>query len=113
MKCAKLHLQERTKARPKSEPRHGKPRRYCQKLLVDPQFEDDAKWPNTIQRYRCAVDQENYDFNGTSKAQNHHDPSDMFLSVQTLQFKVEVTGGIASVTEPLRKDWYAIGHPAR
>lgn len=49
MNCAKLHLQERSRSRPKSEPRHDKPRRYCQKRLVDPQFEEN-RWTYEAQR---------------------------------------------------------------
>ncbi|KPI91838.1 hypothetical protein RR46_08264 [Papilio xuthus] len=88
MNCAKLHLQERIRSRPKSEPRHDKPRRYCQKRLVDPQFEENNKW--TYEAERChGTEYEKSNVNRIMPSVNNHDVSDMFLTVQTLQFKGE------------------------
>ncbi|KPJ09022.1 hypothetical protein RR48_15163 [Papilio machaon] len=88
MNCAKLHLQKRSRSRPKSEPRHDKPRRYCQKRLVDPQFEENNRWTYETQRYNC-TEYEKSNVNRILPIRNHHDVSDMFLTVQTLQFKGE------------------------
>lgn len=46
MKCARLHLQERSKVKikPDSSTPIEKPRRYCQKRLVNPNHEEDPRW---------------------------------------------------------------------
>ncbi|XP_068632299.1 uncharacterized protein [Battus philenor] len=93
MRCAKLQLQERTKMKPKTESSPGKPRRYCQKLLVDPQYGDDTKWTNSIKGYQC--ESYNCDTIGVIPSNacvrtSHHESDVVFLTVQTLQFKGEL-----------------------
>ncbi|CAK1588352.1 unnamed protein product [Parnassius mnemosyne] len=91
MKCTKLHLQERIKARPTSELDRDKPRRYCQKLLVDPQFEENSRWTDALQRF-CCTETVRFDNNGTKniRTEQNTNISKMFLSVQNLQFDGDI-----------------------
>lgn len=49
MQCAKLHLQERAKSRKKII--NEKPRRFCQKRLVNPEHEEDVRWTDMFDRF--------------------------------------------------------------
>lgn len=53
MKCARLHLQQRSKGKLKLENSSlvEKPRRYCQKRLVNPEHEEDPRWMDIFDRY--------------------------------------------------------------
>lgn len=49
MKCAKLHLQERSKTK-MNKVHNEKPRRFCQKRMVDPAHEEDSRWTDVYTR---------------------------------------------------------------
>lgn len=49
MKCVKLNLQERSKIK-NIKPNPEKPRRFCQKRMVDPEHEEDPRWTEAINR---------------------------------------------------------------
>ncbi|CAG4962057.1 unnamed protein product [Parnassius apollo] len=85
MKCTKLHLQERIKARQTTEPHRDKPRRYCQKILVDAQFEENSRWTDALQRF-CCTESVSFDNSRTTHLRTEQNVNKMFLSVQNLQF---------------------------
>ncbi|KAI5641420.1 hypothetical protein NE865_06458 [Phthorimaea operculella] len=88
MKCGRVQLQERAKikirdVRPVTS---DKPRRYCQKRLVNPQHEEDPRWIDVLERFRCnepILDTTGEDINEQIDIKQQ----DLFLSVQTLKFK--------------------------
>ncbi|KAM3968394.1 uncharacterized protein ACR2FA_011536 [Aphomia sociella] len=85
MKCARLHLQERTKGKSTVPTINDKPRRYCQKRMVDPEHEEDPRWTDVLERFHCngALDRED-----TSCETNRVLNDDfLFLSVQNLKFQ--------------------------
>lgn len=53
MKCARLHLQQRSKAKSKADSPTviEKPRRYCQKRLINPEHEEDPRWIDIFERW--------------------------------------------------------------
>ncbi|KAJ2954480.1 hypothetical protein O0L34_g2759 [Tuta absoluta] len=88
MKCGRVQLQERTKIRIRDvrPVTSDKPRRYCQKRLVNPQHEEDPRWIDVFERFRCNEPT----FTKTGEHINEQDDikqQDLFLSVQTLKFK--------------------------
>lgn len=56
MKCSRLQLLERSKSTNKRDKACNieKPRRYCQKRLVNPNHEEDHKWKAIFERY-CII----------------------------------------------------------
>uniref|UniRef100_A0A2A4K5X4 Uncharacterized protein n=1 Tax=Heliothis virescens TaxID=7102 RepID=A0A2A4K5X4_HELVI len=89
MKCARLHLQQRVKSKTKNErPLIEKPRRYCQKRLVNPQHEEDPRWIDIFERFHCNMHGDQLtDAIDSVRAQ---DSDDMVLTVQTLKFQGDV-----------------------
>ncbi|XP_059059896.1 uncharacterized protein LOC131853098 [Achroia grisella] len=87
MKCAKLHLQERSKVKPITIKVNDKPRRYCQKRMVDPGHEEDPRWTDVFERFHChisgdgEVDAERYG-NIPNQTEDY-----IFLSVQNIKFQ--------------------------
>ncbi|XP_063893060.1 uncharacterized protein LOC110372479 [Helicoverpa armigera] len=89
MKCARLHLQQRVKGKSKNESRLvEKPRRYCQRKLVNPQHEEDPRWIDIFDRFHCNARGDHLtDAIDSVRAQ---DSDDMVLTVQTLKFQGDV-----------------------
>ncbi|XP_053624183.1 uncharacterized protein LOC128683035 [Plodia interpunctella] len=91
MKCARLRLQERCRTKPDYQPNVGKemkPRRYCQKRMVDPAHEEDPRWTNVFQRYHCKKSFEQENTNDGNVPIDDQD--DIYLTVQNLKFQGEV-----------------------
>ncbi|XP_045458434.1 uncharacterized protein LOC123668785 [Melitaea cinxia] len=85
MKCAKLHLQERSKTK-MNKVHNEKPRRFCQKRMVDPAHEEDSRWTDAYERFH-----KNCDINETcDNGKKLQERDDLFLSVQNLRFQGEV-----------------------
>ncbi|XP_045510206.1 uncharacterized protein LOC123705472 [Colias croceus] len=91
MQCAKLQLQERTKSGVKPNASVEKPRRICQKRLIDPDHEEDQRWTGkALERFYCN-ENEHCDLNQIyDHGRVQQDAQDLFLSVQNLQFQGEV-----------------------
>lgn len=49
MKCIKLNLQERSKPKT-NKPNTDRPRRFCQKRMVNPEHDEDPRWTEAINR---------------------------------------------------------------
>ncbi|XP_050361185.1 uncharacterized protein LOC126780612 [Nymphalis io] len=89
MKCAKLHLQDRSKIKT-NKTNNEKPRRFCQKRMVNPEHEEDPRWTDVYERFYCN-DHENCDLNETNDSVGtHQNREDLFLTVQNLQFQGDV-----------------------
>ncbi|KAJ8737375.1 hypothetical protein PYW07_000646 [Mythimna separata] len=90
MKCARLHLQQRPKSKTKRENSSSadKPRRYCQKRLVNPDHEEDPRWIDIFDRFHCNMN--NADFTDAIDSVRAQDAEDMVLTVQTLKFQGDV-----------------------
>ncbi|KAJ0183706.1 hypothetical protein K1T71_000129 [Dendrolimus kikuchii] len=91
MKCARLQLLQRSKLSNKSEnvSKVEKPRRYCQKRLVNPEHEEDPRWMAIFERFHCNKDNDR--FNETvDSVQVHHSTEELFLTVQTLKFQGDI-----------------------
>ncbi|XP_050683615.1 uncharacterized protein LOC126978663 isoform X2 [Leptidea sinapis] len=88
MKCGKVSLQERSRARIKTAIPNEKPRRYCEKRLINPEHEEDPRWLIGLQRYYCNENEPilNESHNSGRVQQEN---LDLFLSVQNLQFQGE------------------------
>ncbi|XP_038216606.1 uncharacterized protein LOC119835702 [Zerene cesonia] len=91
MKCAKLQLQERTKSGVKPNMSVEKPRRICQKRMIDPHHEEDQRWKGkALERFYCN-ENVHYDLNQIyDNGRVLQDTQDLFLTVQNLQFQGEV-----------------------
>ncbi|XP_075991336.1 uncharacterized protein LOC142986666 [Anticarsia gemmatalis] len=91
MKCARLHLQERSKVKMKTElpTIMEKPRRYCQKRLVNPDHEEDPRWMDLWDRFHCNMNCEQMQA-ALESAREQQDNEDMVLTVQTLKFQGDV-----------------------
>ncbi|XP_028042928.1 uncharacterized protein LOC114252594 [Bombyx mandarina] len=89
MKCARLQLQERAKVIPKTEKIQNtqRPRRYCQKRLVNPEHDENPTWMAVFGRYHCNADNPK---EAPEHGQSHRDNEDLYLSVQTLKFQGDV-----------------------
>ncbi|XP_049885474.1 uncharacterized protein LOC126380250 [Pectinophora gossypiella] len=86
MQCGRVQLQERSKItnryyRPLTP---EKPRRYCQKRLVNPEHEEDPRWIDVLDRFHCNDSEGNSD---GSHNNNHTPDEDLFLTVQNLKFQ--------------------------
>ncbi|CAK1554797.1 unnamed protein product [Leptosia nina] len=91
MKCAKLELQDRTKISTK-EVTNERPRRFCERRLVDPNHQEDITWKNNLERfYYNGI--ENDDFCQAYISGRQKNAEDLFLSVQNLQFQGETRQG--------------------
>ncbi|KAJ8737597.1 hypothetical protein PYW08_000192 [Mythimna loreyi] len=90
MKCARVHLQQRAKSKTKGENSASgdKPRRYCQKRLVNPEHEEDPRWIDIFDRFHCNMN--NAEFTDALDSVRGHDAEDMVLTVQTLKFQGDV-----------------------
>ncbi|XP_034839572.1 uncharacterized protein [Maniola hyperantus] len=90
MQCAKLQLQDRSKSRTKLT--NEKPRRFCQKRMVNPDHEEDTQWTDIFDRFYCN-DTENDDILTETINESglpHQFREDLFLSVQNIQFQGSV-----------------------
>ncbi|XP_047544404.1 uncharacterized protein LOC125076330 [Vanessa atalanta] len=89
MKCAKLHLQDRSTIK-SNKTNNEKPRRFCQKRMVNPEHEEDPRWTDVYERFYCN-DHENCYLNETNDSVGtHQGREDLFLTVQNLQFQGDV-----------------------
>ncbi|XP_063545845.1 uncharacterized protein LOC134753834 [Cydia strobilella] len=97
MNCAKLRLHERLKpnrARPgtgrvaASGPALGRPRRFCQKRLVNPAHDEDPRWTDLFDRFYCNPSTDAAE----STIGNIHTQldEDLFLSVQNIKFDGDI-----------------------
>ncbi|XP_048005880.1 uncharacterized protein LOC125241432 [Leguminivora glycinivorella] len=93
MNCAKLRLHERGKPRAQTgraaTPGAGdRPRRFCQKRLVNPAHEEDPRWTDLYDRFYCnpSVDA------AESTVDNIHTQpdDDLFLTVQNIKFDGDI-----------------------
>ncbi|CAH0578261.1 unnamed protein product [Chrysodeixis includens] len=91
MKCARLHLQQRSKAKTKVESLSliEKPRRYCQKRLINPEHEEDPRWIDIFERFHCNLSHDHLT-ETLDSARAQQDNEDMVLTVQTLKFQGDV-----------------------
>ncbi|KAI8430703.1 hypothetical protein MSG28_000892 [Choristoneura fumiferana] len=89
MKCARLHLHERSKPAVSSARRtpSERPRRYCQKRLVNPDHEEDPRWADLLERFHCNANDDTLATIDNTQAQQNED---LFLSVQNLKFNGDV-----------------------
>ncbi|KAG6465523.1 uncharacterized protein LOC115453905 [Manduca sexta] len=90
MRCSRLNLQQRSKQLTKQEKTItvDKPRRYCQKRMVNPEHEEDPRWTDVFERFHC-----NDDVRLSGVLDNKHpnqDSEDLYLTVQTLKFQGDV-----------------------
>nr|XP_026497185.1 uncharacterized protein LOC113401458 [Vanessa tameamea] len=89
MKCAKLHLQDRSTIK-SNKTNNEKPRRFCQKRMVNPEHEEDPRWTDVYERFYCN-DHDNCYLNETNDSVGtHQGREDLFLTVQNLQFLGDV-----------------------
>ncbi|RVE44069.1 hypothetical protein evm_011276 [Chilo suppressalis] len=90
MKCARVHLQERAKSQVKRCLLPEKPRRYCQRRLVNPEHCEDPRWSDALQRFHCnsLINTEDYAKEGIDTSARND--NDLYLSVQNLKFQGDV-----------------------
>ncbi|XP_052746552.1 uncharacterized protein LOC112046805 [Bicyclus anynana] len=85
MQCAKLRLLERSKSKTKIP--IEKSGRFCQKRLVNPDHDEDARWTDVSERFYCN-NMENNDLNQTHESgMTLQSREDICLSVQNIQFQ--------------------------
>ncbi|KAH9630355.1 hypothetical protein HF086_004488 [Spodoptera exigua] len=91
MKCAKLHLQQRVKGKLKRDDisTPEKPRRYCQRKLVNPNHEEDPRWIDIFDRFHVNTKNEEYS-DVVDSVRDPQENEDMVLTVQTLKFQGDV-----------------------
>ncbi|XP_063634690.1 uncharacterized protein LOC134805302 [Cydia splendana] len=92
MNCAKLRLHERLKprARPGRVAASGpdRPRRFCQKRLVNPAHDEDPRWTDLFDRFYCNP---STDAAESTVGNIHTQPDeDLFLSVQNIKFDGDI-----------------------
>ncbi|KAL0852304.1 hypothetical protein ABMA28_000512 [Loxostege sticticalis] len=93
MKCARLNLQERSKPLTRRLPAPDKPRRYCQRHMVNPDHSDDPRWNEAIERFNNSTPNSNLNYTYASdggSARPYQDAHDLVLTVQNLKFQGDV-----------------------